>query len=562
MSQAAPRSKPTSKPTSTAHTAGPVHANPLTPTTTPSTEPPLARPIAVIDIGATAIRMAIAEIDQQGQVRILDRLVQPVQLGRDTFYARKLSRKSIEQVVSILDQYQRVLSEYGITNTDDIRVVATSAVREASNQLAFIDRIFIETGLEIQPVDEAEINRITYMGITPQLLPNPTLANSKTMILEVGGGSTEVLVVRSGNVLASKSFRLGSLRMQQSTELARTSAHQRRAMLENLINRTIPQMGEYTRPGTPLNMIAIGGDIRFAARLINSNAATLADDPPPAPAGTLSQISVADLEDLADDVLQLSAEAIVKRYQTTFVQAQTLGPALLAYVRFAKHIKLTELYVSDMNLRDGLLRDIASQGTWSDEFRNQIVRSALSLGRRFQMDEMHARTVAELAKKLFVQLSGEHKLGGRHEVLLYVASLLHEVGMLINTRSHHKHTLYIIKNSEIFGLSKTELLQVGLIARYYRRASPQASHTEYMALDRDRRIVVSKLAAILRLASALDDTRTGRVRDVVCEVTSKQLLMTLPGIQDVSIEQVAIKQLSGLFRDVFGLTVVLRNSDQ
>jgi exopolyphosphatase/guanosine-5'-triphosphate,3'-diphosphate pyrophosphatase len=382
------------------------------------------------------------------------------------------------------------------------------------------------------------------------------------MILEVGGGSTEVLVVRSGNVLASKSFRLGSLRMQQSTELARTSAHQRRAMLENLINRTIPQMGEYTRPGNPLNMIAIGGDIRLAARLINQNGSRLVDEEPPPPSGTLAQISVADLERLADEVLQLSADAIVKRYQTTFVQAQTLGPALLAYVRFAKHFKLTDLYVSDMNLRDGLLRDIASQGTWSDEFRNQIVRSALSLGRRFQMDEMHARTVAEISKKLFKQLADEHKLGGRHEVLLYVASLLHEVGMLINTRSHHKHTLYIIKNSEIFGLSKTELLQVGLIARYYRRALPQASHTEYMALNRDRRIVVSKLAAILRLASALDDTRTGRVRDVVCEVTSKQLLLTLPGIQDVSIEQVAIKQLSGLFRDVFGLTVVLRNSDQ
>lgn len=518
------------------------------PLTNPSSAGVNPRSVAVIDIGATAIRMAVAEIHENGEVRTLDQLVQAVQLGKEAFETRRLSRKSIERVVSVLIQYQRVLREYGIDRTSDVRVVATSAVREASNRLAFADRIFTVTGLHVEPIDEAEVNRITYMGITPQLMSHAELANGKAMVMEVGGGSTEVLIVRSGNVLASHSFRLGSLRMIQSIDLARAGAGRKRALLENHINRTLTQLGEFVRSEAQLNLVAVGGDIRLATRLITNDWQL----------GELATIQTDALSDLTDTMLQLADDEIVKRFGATFVEAQTLGPALLSYTMVAKHFGLSYLYTSDTNLRDGLLKDIALGGSWTAEFRNQIVRSALSLGRRFHFDEMHARSVAELSRKLFDQLRSEHKLDNRHEVILYVAALLHEIGMQINVRSHHKHSLYMIKHSGLFGLSRSELLQVGLIARYYRRATPQSTHAEYMALDRETRVVVSKLSAILRLATALDDTRTSRIREIECLLDDKRLVIQIPGVQDVSIEQIAMKQQSGLFRDIYGLPVVLR----
>jgi exopolyphosphatase/guanosine-5'-triphosphate,3'-diphosphate pyrophosphatase len=462
-----------------------------------------------------------------------------------------LSRKSIERVVSVLRQYQRVLREYGIDQPSDVRVVATSAVREASNRLAFADRVFTVTGLHVEPVDEAEVNRITFMGITPQLLSNAELANGKAMVLEVGGGSTEVLIVRSGNVLASHSFRLGSLRMLQAVDLARAGADRRRALLENHINRTLTQLNEFVRTESQLNLVAVGGDIRLATRL-------LIDD---WPSGELAALDAKALSELTDVALQLEDDEIVKRFGATFVEAQTLGPALLAYSMVAEQFGLKRLYVSDTNLRDGLLKDIAVGGSWTAEFRNQIIRSALSLGRRFHFDEMHARSVAELSRKLFDQLRPEHQLDIRHEVILYVAALLHEIGMQINVRSHHKHALYIIKNSELFGLSRAELLQVGLVARYYRRATPQPTHAEYMSLDRDTRVMVGKLAAILRIATSLDDTRTSRIREIDCSIAGKRLLNQVPGVRDDSLEQIALKQQTGLFRDVYGLSVMLRPGD-
>ena len=506
------------------------------------------RLVAVIDIGATSIRMAIAEIDSTGEVRNLDSLVQSVDLGREVFENQRLSRKSIEKSASVLKHYQRVMREYGITSPSDVRVVATTAVREASNQVAFADRIFIATGFNVVPIDEAEVNRITYLGVVPHLKAHPELADGKSLVVEVGGGNTEMLVVRSGNVLASQSFRLGSLRLLRTLDSVRANAARRRSMLESHIRRTIVQISEEIDDETSINVIALGGDIRFAAH-------QLLEDWDGA---HLAELSTKRLAKFTDKILGLDADAIVKRYGASFIVAETLAPALLAYTMLAQHFSLSHVYVCDTNLRDGVLHDMAVGGGWTAEFRNQIVRSAVSLGRKFDFDETHARNVAELARKLFDQLQSEHNLDNRHEVILFVAALLHEIGMIVNVRSNHKHALYLIRFSELFGLSQDELLLVGLVARYHRRAYPQPAHEGYGTLRQEDRVTVAKLASILRLAIALDDTRSGRIREIDCAPDAKQLVINVPGVDDVSLEQIAMRENSALFHDVFGMPVLLR----
>jgi exopolyphosphatase/guanosine-5'-triphosphate,3'-diphosphate pyrophosphatase len=506
------------------------------------------RTVAVIDIGTTSIRMAIAEIFSNGEVRTLDALVQSVELGQEAFENRRLSRKSIERTASILRRYQRVLQEYGINSNEDVRVVATTAVREATNRLAFTDRIHVATGLNVDSIDEAEVNRITYMGVMPHLMSHPQLVDNKSLVVEVGGGNTEVLMVRSGNVLHSQSYRLGSLRLMRTLDSVRTNRARRRSMMESHIRRTLARLSDEIHDDNPVQVVALGGDIRFAAhQLIEKWDET-----------SLVQIATHDLSQLTDKILKLDEDAIVKRYGVSFIEAETLGPALLAYTMLAKHFSLETLYVGDTNLRDGLLHDMAVGGGWTAEFRQQIIRSASSLGRKFGFDETHARNVAELSQKLFHQLSDEHRLENRDEVILYAAAMLHEVGSAINVRSNHKHSLYIIRNSELFGLSEQDVLLVALVARYHRRASPQPSHEGYATLTQAKRVVVSKLASLLRLAIALDDTRSGRIREIECTRDGKQLVIQVPGVDDVSLEQIAMREGAGLFRDVFGLQVLLR----
>ncbi|GIW99533.1 MAG: exopolyphosphatase [Pirellulaceae bacterium] len=507
-----------------------------------------SRVVAVIDIGATSIRMAIAEIDAQGTVRPLENVSQPVSLGKDTFTQRRIRKSSIEQCVRVLRSYRQLLREYGIQQPDQVRVVATSAVREASNRLAFIDRVYIATGLEVEPLDEAEVSRITYMGIQPQLQSDPRLSTERCMVVEVGGGSTEILVVQSGNVLFSHTYRLGSLRLLKTLERFNAPRTKQRAIMESQILRFVAQIREHVATDSPVRMIGIGGDVRFAGR-------QLLDD---WDLTGLAYLPVSRLNDLTRRMLELSEDEISQQYGISVQDAETVAPALLCYLLLARAFDQQEIAISDTNLRDGLLHDMAIRDVWTANFRAQIIRSAVSLGRRFDFDEKHARHVANLSRILFSELQSEHQLEPRSELILYLAALLHEIGYYINTRSNHKHTMYIIRNSEIFGLGRRDLLLVSLVARYHRRSSPQPQHEGYSTLDRNGRVTVAKLAALLRIAIALDESRSQRIQEISCRMTNKRLIITAGGVDDVSLEQLALRQNSSLFEETYGIPVQIR----
>jgi exopolyphosphatase/guanosine-5'-triphosphate,3'-diphosphate pyrophosphatase len=507
------------------------------------------KPVAVIDIGTSSIRMAIAEIDDHGGVRQLASLSQAVRLGSDTFTRGYLDKSTIEECVRVLKSYRQVLQEHQIFGADQIRVVATSAVREAKNRLSFIDRVYIATGFQVDSIDEAEENRVAYLGILPFLQAEPALASAKTIVIEVGGGSTDCLVVRNGNVLLAHSYRLGSLRLRETLEAYNAPAGKVRALMKNQIDRTVHQIREHiSLNGDDIEMIALGGDVRFATSQI------IRDWNP----SYLAHVPVVELEEFTNQVLEMTEDELVMKYHLSFPEADTLGPALLTYVELAHAFQRVNLLVTNTNLRDGLLKEMAVKSAWTEEFSNQIIRSAIDLGRRYDFDEAHAQHISHLAKLLFDQLRDQHQLGQRYEMVLTVAALLHEVGLFIGFQSHHKHSMYLIRNSALFGLSRKDLLLVALVARYYRRASPQPTHDGYGTLERDERVAVAKLAAILRIAVALDDSRSQRIQDLSCQRENGRLVISIPRIEDLALEQLALKQNGSLFEEIFGLQVLLR----
>ena len=506
------------------------------------------KPVAVIDIGSTSIRMAIAEIDPKGGVRTIETLSQAVSLGEDTFTKGSIDKNTIEECVQVLRSYCQLLAEYQIDKPEQIRVVATSAVREADNRLALLDRIYIATGLRVEPIDEAEENRITYMGILPFLQSEPALGTARTIIIEIGGGSTELLVVRNCNVLYAQSYRLGSLRLRETLEAYDVPGGKVRDFMVSQIERTVNQIREELLQEEAIEMIALGGDIRFATSQLL----------PDWRRNSLARVPLPALEDFTDKLLELSADELVRRYALSYPEAETLGPALLTYVQLAQAFNVVNVLVTNTNLRDGLLEEMAVGSVWSEEFANQIIRSALDLGRKFHFDERHARHVANLSRELFQQLASEHALEQRYAVILYIAALLHEVGLYVAYQSHHKHSMYLIRNSELLGLGRKEVLLTALVARYYRRASPQSNHEGYSTLDRNERVAVSKMAAILRIAVALDDSRSQRIPSISCELEPGRLILTAADVQDLTLEQLALRQSATLFEDVFGLQVQLR----
>jgi exopolyphosphatase/guanosine-5'-triphosphate,3'-diphosphate pyrophosphatase len=512
--------------------------------------PSEVRPVAVIDIGSTAIRLRIAEIRKDGTAHSLEALQHAVHLGKDTFTLGHIQPSSIEECVKILRSFRRIMAEYGVTRDDQIRAVATSAVREAENRDAFLDRIYMATQINVSAIEGAEENRLTYIAVHDLIEANPSLKKSDMAIVEVGGGGTDFMVLQEGRVAFSESYRLGSLRMRETLETYRAPADRARAVLSQHIQRTIDQLRRRVPFQNLPYLVAVSGDARFAASLIS----------PQWEKSHVCHIDVEIFRQLVDQLVTVPVDELVRKYRIPYQEAETIGPALLAYEHLADAFRMKHILVSRASMRDGLLKEMVVGGAWTFEFADQAIHSAMALADKYRVDEEHALHVADLSVRLFRELQPEHGLDARFELMLRIAGLLHEVGSFISDRSHHKHSMYIILNSDLFGLTKKDLTLIALVARYHRRASPRAYHTEYTSLERDSRLVVSKLAAILRLADALDCKHSQQVRHFNCQRTDGQFILTVPDVADLTLEQLSLKDKASLFNQVFGTKVVLRSA--
>jgi exopolyphosphatase/guanosine-5'-triphosphate,3'-diphosphate pyrophosphatase len=263
-----------------------------------------------------------------------------------------------------------------------------------------------------------------------------------------------------------------------------------------------------------------------------------------------------------DEVVADDVDQIVDKYHLPQAEAETLVPALLAYRELLLETVAETVVVPDVSLRAGLLLDIArsEEGGGIEDFSKQVLASAEALGEKYRYDATHGRHVAFLATRLFDDLKAEHGLTARDRLLLEVAALLHDVGIYVSLRGHHKHTQYLLSVSEIFGLSRDDMVLVSNVARYHRRATPQKSHLPYMALDRDARVVVNKLAAILRTANALDADHLQKVKDVHVVSEEGAWVLEVEGAGDLTMERLASLSRSDYLTDVFGQRVTFREA--
>ena len=516
-------------------------------TTTDRSQPPAPVQVAVIDIGASSLRMQIAEIRHDHSVVALESFEQAVSLGKDSFTKGRIEKSTIEDCVHVLMIYRAKLDEYGITDSRQIRVIATSGVKEASNRLAFQDRIFIATGFEIEPFDEAELHRVTFLGVSPFIKKHPDVFDELTMVCEVGGGTTEFILMERDQVVFAQTCRLGSLRLRKTLEAFDAPVAQSRHLMETRIRQSVQQLLENSQQAQPRNLLAMGGDMRFAAHELAGEKNIQG----------LLEIQLDDLVRFTNEIMEQSTDHLATRYHLSLPEADSLGPALLTNCMIAQELGVQHLYVANVNLRDGLVKEMAQGRKWSPDIQNQIVHSAMQVGRKYHFDESHCVHVSQLASSLFDQTKELHQLDDRYQGILQIAALLHETGKYISEQGYHKHSFYLIRHSEFFGIGSKDVQLVGLVARYHRRASPQPNHDGYSSLNREHRIAVAKLAAILRVAKALEASRTQRIGEIQCEVVPKSVKIILPRLADITLERLEVTRTSDLFEDIFGAKIVI-----
>lgn len=499
-------------------------------------------------MGASAIRLVVAEVQPRQPVKILEEVFRAVPLGRDAFSTGVIRSDTVDAALAALEGFRKILDSYGVVQ---IRAVATSAVREARNGDMFLDRIRGRTGLAFEIINEAEESRLVYLAVRQRVGSQPAFKGDWTLVVEVGGGSTDVTLLRRGRPNRLGVYALGAIRMRQQLNLKRHSPE----MQVSLLKRYIANVIEEIRVDIPLDrvthVIAIGGEMRFAAGQLQERETDGA-----------KVISREAFMSFCDQLEGVEEESIGERYGLPAVEAESLVPALLVYRAFLAETGARRMVVSDASLRLGVLLDMTEPGgrLGAVDFERQVLASADALGLKYRYDRAHGRHVAALSVKLFDALAEEHGLGGRERLVLQVAALLHDIGTFVSLRAHHKHAQYLLASSQIFGLTDTEMAMVGNIARYHRRGLPQRSHLPYVALDAPDRVIVNKLSAILRVTNALDAEHLQKVKDVRLLRHGENWILEIDGAGDVTMERMVALARADMFAETYGRQILIRQA--
>ncbi len=488
--------------------------------------------VAAIDVGSNGIRFQAAEFLQPQHYTTLEQVRTPVRLGQSAFQSGVLDKDAMDAAVDAIVGYAERAKSLGVQK---YRAVATSAVRDSANGRKFMDRVRREAGVELETISGAEEMRLVHQAVRSRL----DLRSGHWVVADLGGGSCEVAVVDHENVRGTVSHAIGTVRLLQ--ELGGSDADSEfEQRVEEYVNAVRLPMRQRAA-----GFIATGGNIEALARL----AATDPDE------NGVSVIPLNVLRSIRKRLSRLTYQERVTTLDLREDRADVIIPAAIIYERICVMSGVDRIHVPNVGLKDGILLDLVDDMIehvpHAKRQEQAIANAALAIGRRYRFEVPHARQVSRLALSLFDQLEKLHGMGEADRRILVAASLLHDVGAFINYQKHHKHSYYIISQTEIPGFTGDELDLVAQVARYHRKGEPALHHQPYVDLAAGDRTRVCRLSAILRVADALDREHRQAVRDVVATVHDDTVILEISGRGDLSLERWALDKKGKMFEKTF-----------
>ena len=499
--------------------------------------------LGCIDLGSTAMRMIIAEHLPDIPIRIIEELTHPVATGADSFRHGHIQPETMFTICNILGDFMRLMDDYGVPHR---RAVASSAVREASNREILVDRVRHNSGLELEVLDAVEESRLAYQALLPWLRQRQ---GSYSLALNLGGGSTEIMILRGDDLQTGGSRRLGTSRLFHSA--AQIGSRSRTERLQSIAANIVRSSREAYEDYNISHFFLIN---RLLYRAFRDDRA----------AERHEHDFVMSTEDLRERILRtssLSPLEIGSAFNMGMTEIENLIPAMLILENFVAAAEVEEVTFTDTELLSGLLVEMTMTLRGENplmSFRRQIVRSARAVGEQYFYDRSHARAVTEFSLVIFDALRDMLDLDDKDRLLLELAAVLHDIGMYVAEHHHHHHSAYLLKWSDIVGLNENDRMLTAQIVYFHRKDLPGRQHLEFMALNREDRLRVSKLAGILRMADVLDRGHHQSVKSLRAEVTDGRLVLYLQIAGDLGIIMDALPIKSDLIQQVTGLQVVLR----
>ena len=501
--------------------------------------------LAAIDVGTNSLHMVIADLNRDGNFDVIDRVKETVRLGHGAFETGSLSKQAMDLAVRTMSNFQKLIR---LRHVNRVRAVATSAVRETKNSAEFVSRIRRETGIKVEIIPGAEEARLIFIAARHAM----GLEGGPHLLVDIGGGSVELVMVRDGEALWMRSLRLGVSRL---TEQFLTSDPPTPRQVRDLEAHLSLEMGDLLKSARREGVVRAVGTSGTVNTLVAMARAGRGEE-----LGRLSGAS-ASAGEIAHIRRRLLECDLTERQELPGIDAKRadLMPASAIVTDFIlRHSEAPELVACTWALREGLLLELAGLDS-----RRQAIdarkHSVAALAQKFEGANEHGQTVARLAGQIFEATATALGLPPESRELLDYAALLHDIGHSIDHDRHNRHSYYLIKNADLFGFTPDEVETIAQVARGHRKQGAKIESQGLNLLPEDKRRLVRGLSAILRVADGLDRSHFGAIKDVrVSNAPGKLFIDVDSGSERVELELWTCEKRTDLLAKLLGRKVVFR----
>jgi exopolyphosphatase/guanosine-5'-triphosphate,3'-diphosphate pyrophosphatase len=498
--------------------------------------------IAALDCGSNSFHLIVADVETGGRIQVLDRAKELVRLGDSTLQTGVIPPELFRRALDALKFLRRIADRH---KPDALLAVATSAVREAQNGGEFVRAARDEVGVDIRVIRGDEEARLIYLGARGSL----DLGKRRVALFDLGGGSLEVILADAQELYFAASLKLGVIRLTEACPVSDPPTPRERAQLAERARSQLEPVIARVR--------AMGFDfVAFTSGTASALAGLLGLERERAGSQRTTALPLKALADLEQRLGGLRATERARLPGLDARRGDTIYTGAVVLRTVLELAGAAEAALCETALREGIIVDYVATHRPGillvEEFPDLRRRGVMELARRCQFREEHAAQVARLALSIFHQTRRLHGLAKGDAELLEYAALLHDVGFHVAAHRHHRHTEYLIQSHDMSGFSRDEVNVLALVARYHRKAEPNKNHETFAALSKSDRNRVRQLAAILRIADALDRTQGRLVRAVRCVVTDKTIEMRLDIDGDPELELWAARRKGDLLEELMG----------
>ena len=499
---------------------------------------------AAIYIGSYEVSLKIFEISPRRKMRVIDYIRSRVELGRDTYTKGIIGYELVEELCQVLKEFHTIMEGYKVNAYE---AYAGNVIRDVSNELFILDQIRLQTQIEVKVFSNSEHRFMGYKSLAA--MPEfEKIIQKGAAVVDVGGGSMQITLFHEGTAVTTQHIVLGIMRIREKLSQIENMVSHYETQIQELIDKELEIFKRLYLQKKDINHIILMGD--YISEIATGVSRKEAD-------GTIESERFVKL---LNKLSKKSTEEIARELNITNEQDPLIIPSVVLYKRLAEEVNAQYVWVPGVNISDGIAYDYAERHNmlyYEHDFEEDILSAVRNLAERYQGYSSHTEAVIKMTMTIFDAMKKVHGMGARERLLLETAAMLHDCGRYISLVNQAECSYQIIMASEIIGMTHLEREMVASIVKY--NSHPLLPYENMMdKMNQESYMIVAKLAAILKIANAMDRSHKQKFKNIRAVLRDKELIITVEATESIILEKGLFSTYADSFEEIFSVKPMIK----